>query len=117
MTRVTAPLSATRQDPETLTSLVSQLVDDGRSYITAEIDLAKARASDKIARYRSAAIFIGAAAVLALAALIALLVGLIFALAPATGPLGATLIVVGVVLVAAGVLAMIGKSRLTGGAA
>ncbi|MEK9211140.1 phage holin family protein [Sphingomonas sp. 2378] len=117
MTRVTAPLSAARSDPETLTSLVSQLVDDGRSYITAEIDLAKARASDKIGRFRSAAIFLGAAAVLALAALIALLVGLIFALAPTTGPLGATLIVVGLVLVVAGILAMVGKSRLSGGKA
>ncbi|WP_230480557.1 phage holin family protein [Sphingomonas sp. Leaf21] len=117
MTRATSSLSAATSSPETLTSLVSQLVDDGRSYITAEIDLAKARATDKIGRYRSAAIFLGAAAVLALAALIALLVGLIFALTPATGPLGATLIVVGVVLVVAGILAMVGKSRLSGGTA
>ncbi|KTW16924.1 phage holin family protein [Sphingomonas sanguinis] len=115
MTRVAETLKAVTPEPETLTSLVSQLVDDGRSFITAEIDLAKARATDKIGRYRSAAIFFGVAAVLGLSALIALLVGLIFALAPLTGPFAATLIVVGVVLIVAGVLAMVGKSRLSGG--
>lgn len=115
MTRVAETLKAVTPEPETLTSLVSQLVDDGRSFITAEIDLAKARATDKIGRYRSAAIFFGVAAVLGLSALIALLVGLIFALASLTGPFAATLIVVGAVLIVAGVLAMVGKSRLSGG--
>ena len=117
MTRVTAPLSATSPEPETLTSLVSQLVNDGRSFIAAEIDLAKARASDKVSRYRSAATFFAIAGVLALAALIAFLVGLIMALAPLVGPLGSTLIVVGAVLLIAGILAMVGKSRLSGGQA
>lgn len=117
MTRVAAPLSATPPEPETLTALVSQLVDDGRSFITAEIDLAKARATDKVSRYRSAATFFAAAGILALAALIALLVGLIMTLAPLVGPLGSTLIVVGAVLLIAGILAMVGKSRLAGGQA
>lgn len=118
MTRVVETLrTAVSPEPETLTSLVSQLVDDGRTFITAEIDLAKARATDKIGRYRSAAIFFGVAAVLGLSALIALLIGLIFALAPATGPFAATLIVVGVVVSIAGILAMMGKSRLSGGGA
>ena len=111
MTRVVETLrTAVSPEPETLTSLVSQLVDDGRTFITAEIDLAKARATDKIGRYRSAAIFFGVAAVLGLSALI-------FALAPATGPFAATLIVVGVVVIIAGILAMMGKSRLSGGGA
>ena len=60
MTRVVETLrTAATPEPETLTSLVSQLVDDGRSFITAEIDLAKARATDKIGRYRSAVVFSG----------------------------------------------------------
>ena len=117
MTRVVETLKATMPEPETLTSLVSQLVDDGRLLVTAEIDLVKARATDKIGRYRSAAISFWGAAVLGLSALIALLVGLIFALAPLTGPFAATLIVVGAMLILAGVLAMVGKSRLSGGAA
>lgn len=117
MTRVGEALSAVTPEPETLTALVSQLVNDGRSYITAEIDFAKARATDKVGRYRSAATFFGIAAVLGLSALIALLVGLIMALTPMTGPFAATLIVVGAVLVIAGILAMIGKSRLSGGRA
>jgi hypothetical protein len=115
VTRVVETLrTAVSPEPETLTSLMSQLVDDGRSFITAEIDLAKARATDKIGRFRSAAIFFGVAAVLGLSALIALLVGLIFALTPAVGPFAATLIVVGVVVIIAGILAMMGKSRLSG---
>ncbi|WP_343525169.1 phage holin family protein [Sphingomonas sp.] len=114
---MTAPLSAATAPSESLTSLVSQLVDDGRSYITAEIDLAKARATDKVTRYRNAAIFFGAAAVLGLSALVALLVGLILSLTPLAGPFGATLIVVGATILVAGILALVGKSRLTGGGA
>ena len=114
---MTAPLSAATPQSESLTGLVSQLVDDGRSLITAEIDLAKARATDRVTRYRNAAIFFGAAAVLGLSALIALLVGLIMALTPMTGPLGATLIVIGATLLIAGIMAMVGKSRLSGGKA
>jgi len=114
VTRVAAPQAVPVAEPETLTALVSQLVDDGRSFVAAEIDLVKARASDKVTRYRNAAIFFAVAGVLALAALIALLVGLVMTLTPLTGPLGATLIVVGAVLVIAGILAMVGKSRLTG---
>lgn len=117
MTQVAESLRPVTAEPETLTSLVSQLVEDGRSFVTAEIDLVKARAADKIGRYRSAAIFFGAAAVLGLSALIALLVGLIMALTPLTGPFAATMIVVGVVVVVAGILAMVGRSRLSGGPA
>ncbi|GGB34449.1 hypothetical protein GCM10011380_24890 [Sphingomonas metalli] len=97
-------------------SLVGQLVEDGRSLVSAEIALYRAKAGERIAAYRTAAIFFGAAAVLGLAALIALLVGLIFALAPAVGPWLATAIVVGVVLVLAAVLALVGKSKLGGSA-
>ncbi|MET4896051.1 phage holin family protein [Sphingomonadaceae bacterium jetA1] len=104
-------------DAESLTSLVSQLVDDGRSLVTAEIDLAKARAADKIGHYKNAAIFFVGAGVLALAALIAFLVGLIITLTPAVGPFGATAIVVIVVLAVAGILAAVGKSYLSGASA
>jgi len=97
--------------------LVSQLVVDAREMAQAEIGLVRARASASITRYRSAAIFFAIAAVLGLAGLIALLVGLILSLATLIGPGLATLAVVGLVFVIAGVLALVGKSRLTQGTA
>jgi uncharacterized membrane protein len=93
-------------------SLVARLTGDAREMAAAEIALAKAKVSDTTQRYKAAAIFFGAAGVLALAGLIALLVGLIVTLATLIGPGLATLVVVGVVFVLAGILAMVGRSRL-----
>ena len=92
--------------------LVGQVVEDVRDLVQAEIAVYKAKTTERVTAYRGAAIFFGAAAVLALEALGALLVGLIMTLATKIGPGFATLIVVGLVFAAAGVLAYIGKSRL-----
>ncbi len=92
--------------------LVARLTSDAREVAQAEIALAKAKAGATIARYRTAAAYFAVAGVLALAALIALLVGLILALATLVGPGFATLIVIGVTLAIAAVLALAGKSRL-----
>lgn len=93
-------------------ALVGRLVDDSRALVSAEIALYKARAGERVSAFKSAAIFFVAAAVLGLCAFIALLVGLILSLATLIGPLGATGVVVGVVLIAAAVLAMVGKAKL-----
>lgn len=92
--------------------LVHRAIDDVRELASAEVALYKAKASERIAAYTSAAIYFGAAAVLALSAVTALLVGLIMALATLIGPLGATAVVVLVTLAIAGVLAMVGKGKL-----
>jgi hypothetical protein len=105
------PQDATIGEPG-LTSLVGRLIDDSRSVVSAEVALYKAKASERIAAYKSAIVFFVVAGVLALAALIALLVGLIMALATLVGPLAATAIVVVVVLAIAGILAMIGRNKL-----
>lgn len=97
---------------EGVSSLVHRAVADARELATAEIALVKARASERISAFTSAAIFFGAAAVLAMSAVTALLVGLILALATLIGPLGATGVVVVVTLAIAGVLALIGKGKL-----
>jgi hypothetical protein len=96
----------------TVASLVTQLIDDTREVVSAEVGLQKARLGERLVAYKGAAIFFAIAGVLALAALIALLVGLILSLATLIGPGWATLAVVGVTLLIAGILAMIGKSRL-----
>lgn len=96
-----------------LVGLFGQLAADAQDVAQAELALAKARANDVIARYKLAAILFAVAGTLGLAALIALLVGLIETLAPHVGPGFATTIVVGTVSLIAGVMAMIGKSRLS----
>lgn len=92
--------------------LVQQLAVDAREFATAEVAVVKARALEKVNRYRIAGVFFGIALVLASAAIPALLVGLIMTLTPIVGAGLATLIVIGVTLAIAGVLALIGKSRL-----
>jgi hypothetical protein len=67
--------------------LVSQLVDDGKAYAKAEIDLVKAIAADKAAMARTAAILLGLALFLAFGAVVALCVGIVMALATLIGPL------------------------------
>jgi hypothetical protein len=91
---------------------VTQLATDARDVAKAEIALAKAKAGFAVSRYKAATIRFAIAGVLALAALIALLVGAILSLATLIGPGWATLAVVGVVLVIAGLLALSGKSAL-----
>lgn len=100
-------------DGASVGTLVHQLAADAREFATAEVEVAKAKALEKVNRFKNAGIFFGAAATLALSAVTALLVGLILTLATLVGPGWATLIVIGVTLVIAGVLAMIGKGRLT----
>lgn len=109
-----APPPAPLAEPESVATLVGRLVDDSRSLVSAEVALYRARAVERMTAYRNAAIFFGAAGVLALAGLIALLVGLIATLATLVGPGLATLVVVGIVFAIAIVLALVGKSRLAG---
>ena len=99
-------------DEESIPVLVGRLVEETRTLASAEVALYKAKLAERVSAYKIAVIFFAAAGVLALAALIALLVGLILSLATLIGPGFATLAVVGVVLVIAGILALVGKSRL-----
>lgn len=94
--------------------LFSQLVDDGKRYARAEVELYKAKAQDKAEPIKWAAIYGGAAAVLALAAVGALLVGLILSLMTLMGPLLATLIVVIVTFAIAGVLGYMAYNKVAG---
>ncbi len=97
-----------------VTTLVGRLVDESRTLVSAEIALYKAKAGERVSAYKSAIVFFAIAGVLGLAALVALLVGLIMALATVLHPIWATLIVVGVVLLLAAILGIVGKGRLAG---
>lgn len=97
---------------EGLSTLVHRAVEDVRELAQAEVALVKAKAGERISAYTSAAIYFGAAGVLALSAVTALLVGLIITVATLVGPGWATAIVVVATLLVAGVLALIGKGKL-----
>jgi hypothetical protein len=97
-----------------VTTLVGRLVDESRTLVSAEVALYKAKAGERVSAYKSAIVFFAIAGVLGLAALVALLVGLIMALATVLHPIWATLIVVGVVLLLAAILGIVGKGRLAG---
>lgn len=96
--------------------LFSQLVDDGKRYARAEVELYKAKAQEKAEPVKWAAIFGGTAVVLALSAVTALLVGLILSLTPQVGPFGATLIVVVVTFAIAGLLGYLAYKQFAGNA-
>ena len=67
---------------------VGQLLDDGRAYAQAEIDLAKLKAQSEVARYKKAAMFGGIAAAFGLAALVAFAMTLVIGFARLLGPFG-----------------------------
>jgi hypothetical protein len=77
------------------------LYEDGKTYAAAELTFQKTRASFVADKAKSLAIFGGAAALTGLLALIGLTVGAILSLATLIGPLAATLVVVGVLLIVA----------------
>jgi Flp pilus assembly protein TadB len=90
---------------------VKALVDDGKTYLEAELQFQKSRATFAVDRGKSGAVYgLAAAAVLHLA-LVALVVGAIFALTPLITAWGATAVVVGVLLVAGLLLGLAAKRR------
>ncbi|GGD92380.1 hypothetical protein GCM10011515_10130 [Tsuneonella deserti] len=91
---------------------IQTLLDDGKTYLQAELQFQKSRASFAVARGRSGAVYGVAALMAAHLALIALVVGLVFALSSLIGPWGATAIVFGVLIVAGIVLALAARRRL-----
>ena len=98
-------MDAPVQDPreESIGDLVGRLIEDGRSYARAEIDLLKEIARHRAERARTGLILLVAGAVLLLSSLTALVLGLVLGLAALTGPLLAG-IIIAAVLVAIGYL-------------
>lgn len=91
---------------------VSAVYEDGKAYLSSELAFQKTRAKYVGSVVPKIAAFGAAAALLGLVALIALSVGMILALETLVGPLAATLIVVAVLLLGAGVLAYLAKSKV-----
>jgi uncharacterized membrane protein YqjE len=90
------------------------LVEDGKTYLEAEIQYQKSRAALVADRGRSGAIHGAVALALVHLALVALVVGLVIALTPLITAWGATAVVVGVLVAVAVVFALKAKGKLAG---
>ncbi len=110
-----APVHDPRE--ESIGDLVGRLIEDGRTYARAEIDLLKQIARHRAERARTGLVLLVGGAVLLLSSLTALILGLVLGLAALTGPVLAGLIIA-VVLAGAGYLLVrfgLGGLRALGG--
>ena len=107
-------LASPSHDPrdETIGSLVHRLMDDGRAYARAELDLVKRIAAHRAGKAKSGAILLGIGVVLLLCSLTALVLALVLGLATLIGPFGAGMVVFLVLAIAGGLLARSGAKGL-----
>ena len=103
--RVAAP-DGSEDDGRSLFADIETLIDDGRTFVEAEIAFQKTRMAYTGQKGRNAAVFGVCAAIFAVFALFGLIVGLIIALSPLLTAWGATALIVGILLAAALVCAM-----------
>ncbi len=109
------PGDAPPDDERGVSDLVGQLVDDGKAYVHAEVELAKAKARTKVRVLMLSAIMFGAALLFGQAAVAVLAVGVALGLAPHVGPLLGGLIAAILFGVIAGALALVGINRIREG--
>jgi len=107
--------TATSSDDRSLAELTKQFSDQASSLARKEVELAKAEMAIKAKRLGIGAGAFGAAGVVGLFALGALTATAILALATAMESWLAALIVTAIYAAAAGVLALVGKSRVEAG--
>ena len=88
-------MNAPVQDPreESIGDLFGRLIEDGRSYARAEIEVLKEIARHRAGRARTGMLLLAGGAVLLLSSLTALVLGLVLGLAALTGPLLAGIII------------------------
>lgn len=97
---------------ESLGDEVSALIDDGKTWVEAELGYQKTRAALASRRAGNAAGFFVGAAITLHIALLALAVGLVIALAPLITIWGAIAVVVGILLILTGWLALKGRRNI-----
>ena len=103
------------EDERPLGEVVSDLVEQGKAYAKAEVELAKAQALAKAEGLKVPAILLFGALLFAQAAVTVLAVTVALALAPLIGPLGGGLIAVLLAGGAAALLGWLGVQRLQDG--
>lgn len=90
---------------------VSALIDDGKTYLEAELAFQKTRAGYAGEQTKQGVVYGLAALAFLHLALIALVVGLVIALGPYLTPFGAVAVVVGALLLGVGVFALMAMRR------
>ena len=90
---------------------VARLVDEGKAYARAELDLARARVEIRLDRFRAVALLGGLALLLAIGALIALTMTAVMTLAGLLGPLGGGLLATALIAALAAAQAYMAKAR------
>ncbi len=98
-------------EPRSLTDDISALFDDGKTYVEAELAFQKTRLGYAANNGKSGIGLILAALGFLHLALIGLVVGGIISLIPYVGPLPATMIVVGTLLVGTAIFLLLAKRR------
>ena len=99
-------------DERPIGAIVSDLVDDGKAYARAELDLVKTIAAAKANALKAPAILLGAALLVGMAALNALAVALFILLAMVMQPLLAAVLSFLLVAGTAGLLGWLGVRKL-----
>jgi len=101
-------------DEQSIGEVVSDLVDQGKAYAKAEVELAKAQALAKVEQFKVPAILLFGALLFAQAAVTVLAVAVALGLAPLIGPFGGGLVAVALAGGVAGLLAWLAVKRLQG---
>ena len=112
------PANEPMQEPEDerpIGEVVHQLIDEGKAYAKAEVDLAKAQALARAAEFKVPAILLFGALLFAQAAVTVLAVTVALTLAPLIGPLGGGLVAVLLAGGAAALLGWLAMQKLKGG--
>lgn len=110
--RVVEPAGHDPRD-ESIGELVTRLVEDGRDYARAELDLIKQIARHRASRAKTGAMLLGVGITLLLCSLTALVLALVLGLATLIGPFAAGMAVFLVFAIAGGLLAKKGVDGLS----
>ena len=102
------------EDERPIGEVVQQLLDEGKAYARAEVELARLSALARLAEYKLPAILLFAALLFAQAAVTVLAVSIALTLSPMIGPLGGGLVAVLLAGGTAGLLAWLAMQRLKG---
>ena len=101
-------------DEQSIGEVVSDLVDQGKAYAKAEVELAKAQALAKVEQFKVPAILLFGALLFAQAAVTVLAVAVALGLAPLIGSFGGGLVAVALAGGVAGLLAWLAVKRFQG---
>ncbi|MDQ3075460.1 MAG: phage holin family protein [Pseudomonadota bacterium] len=101
------------RDDVPIGELVGRLIDQGKGFALAEVDLAKAIAKDKVVAAKLPAILLSVALLFVIAGVVVFCMTIALALATLIGPLAGGLVATLVAFGIAGTLAFVAKTKLS----